>query len=420
MDFENLTFKCIKGVAIDTVVTRTLSEIGFPIDFPRGTSTSFKTFGLSYASFTSKIEKSPYQNIEEIEKLYIYNLITLKNNEKALELTLSKLTPYDISKEEFLALLDSDFLLSLNGNTAEILIEEFVFIIEKLLPRNICDIYYSFDLEPHPAYDIFFSIAAEKMKIHKPMDPNDVYYGQYIDHTVAGVKERIIKGETLQDIYEKTCATKEIIKNAVYDIPHNHYISIECALFSLSRKYRYQKNEAFLNKRLTFSLYKSDEKILNIVYLSREEMKNICDYDKYFANLSFNDAPVLVLDFYELNYEYASSIIRKAINDFRYIENHSKERSKYIEYEKVLEFCDNNYVCSKKARKCGCFLCGNIFSSQEISKWFFYDDEKKEGYAYCPNCENASVIMDSFGCDITTSYLDELGKYADEHNKFVL
>ena len=34
-EFQNLTYKCIKGKPLDDVVCRTLTEIGFPVDAPK-------------------------------------------------------------------------------------------------------------------------------------------------------------------------------------------------------------------------------------------------------------------------------------------------------------------------------------------------------------------------------------------------
>ncbi|MBR5322188.1 MAG: hypothetical protein IKU48_01400 [Clostridia bacterium] len=55
-------------------------------------------------------------------------------------------------------------------------------------------------------------------------------------------------------------------------------------------------------------------------------------------------------------------------------------RSKCFKCEKAIKKSDHNYKFAKMAKLCGCFSCGAIFTPQEITEWYFYDDAKEDDY----------------------------------------
>ena len=57
-------------------------------------------------------------------------------------------------------------------------------------------------------------------------------------------------------------------------------------------------------------------------------------------------------------------------------------------------------------KRCGCFYCLKIFSSQEITEW--WDDETT---AVCPYCGIDSVIGESSGYPVTTDFLTKMQAY---------
>lgn len=257
MNFENIEFRNIKGIPINSVETRKLGEMGFPKDVP---SQPDMSYSIVFHNYVSKVCNYPIPLSNFIDKYYIKALIETKSKGEAIKTTLSYLKHANIIQEELEAALQSNCIFELNASDAEILIEEFIFIIKELLPRHLSDIYYSFDIEPNPAYAIFFDLAVEKLGLKKCEDKDATCYGQFIEHTVEGIKQQFNSGETLISIYENTCATKTLIKDTISNIPHNTYDTIELALFSLSKQYYYTRTNDYKEEATDFSIYKDGKK----------------------------------------------------------------------------------------------------------------------------------------------------------------
>lgn len=415
MTFKNIQFKCIKGIPINSVETRMLGEIGFPVDVPTQPDMSHS---IAFHNYVSKISEYPFPLLRFVEKYYIKSLIETKSKDEAFKTTLDYLKLTNVVSEELEAALQSSCIFGLNALDAETLIEEFVFIIKELLPRQLSDIYYSFDIEPNPAYAIFFDLAIEKLSLKKCEDKDAPCYGQFIENTIEGIKQRFNSGETLISIYEKSCATKTLIKDTISSIPHNTYNTIELVLFSLSKQFYYTRTEDTAQYAADFVVYKDGEKILNIIFLSEEELDHIDDYKQYLSELYLDETPLLVLDHYELYSEYLSSVIRKAIKEPQYIEQHSAERVRCVKYEKAIRCSGFNYKFVKTAKICGCYSCGELFAPQDITDWHLYEDEEKGGYAYCPCCGEDTVIMDSQGYEITEKFMEDLYDYIVMRDNF--
>ena len=415
MNFENVKFNCIKGIPINSVETRMISEMGFPVDVPSQPDMSLNT---KFSSYIGKIFDSPFSMVRTVETFYINTLLETKSRNAAFDKTLLEIASANVSADELTAGLQSSCIYELEASDAEILVEEFIFIINTLLPRQLSDIYYSFDIEPNPAYALFFEMAAEKLELQRYDDQQYPWYGQFINHTDNGVKKRIENGESLISIYRNTCATKDIIKNVFYNTPHNTFGSIEAVLFSLSKQYYYEKNDSYEEDACDFFVYKDGEKILNIMFLCEDELDHIEDYDKYIAELYTVGKPLLVLDEYETYIDYLSKAIRKAVKDPAYIAEHAKMRSKCFKFERAFKNSDDNHKFANNAKLCGCFSCGDVFEPREITEWYFYEDPEKGGYAHCPKCGEDTVIMDSQGYEITEDYMQELIDYIDERDSF--
>ena len=415
MTFENIDFRCIKGIPIDSVETRMLGEMGFPVDVPPQPD---MTLNAAFSNYVSKVFDTPFGMPFSIEKIYINSLLKTRSKEEALRLTLHKIASTNINCNELAAGLYSNCILNLEASEVETLIEEFVFIIKELIPRQLSDIFYSFDIEPNPAYGIFFTLAVEKLGLISCADKDSYWYRQFIEHTRNGIKKRFAAGETLLSIYQKTCASKEIIKDTISSIPHNTYDSIELMLFSLSKKYSYTRTEDTKEYAADFVVYKEGEEVLNIIFLSEEELAHIDDYEQYLSELKVDDYPLLVLDHYELYTEYLSTPIRKALKDPEYIKEHLAKRVRCFRYEKAIGCSDYNYEFAETAKLCGCYSCGQIFPPEEIRDWHVYSEEENDGYAYCPCCDEASVIMDSQGIEITEAFMYELVDYNEMRDDF--
>lgn len=400
MTFEKVKFKCIKGLAIDSFSARTLSEIGFPVDTPKQPD---MRKNIDFINFFHKTYDSPFSVVGEVEKIYINSLIETRSREKALASTLAMLRSLNVNEKELTADLQSGCVYGLEPREAEILIDEFVFIIEKLLPRQLSDIYYSFDIEPNPAYAVFFDFAAEKLE--KTGDR---------DFLFNGIKHLFSSGETMLSIYKSTCATKNIIKDAINGMPHNAVNSVELALFSLSKQYSYKRTLSN-DGSAVFELYKDDQKIFDIFFISEDRLDSIDNYQEYLSELDVSEYPLLAIDPIELFENYPSDIIRKAIKEPEYIAGHNSERIKSYIYEKAINCHSPDYETVEKSKVCGCFSCGVIFSPKDITAWYFRDDDGNFGYPFCPKCGEDTVITDGQGFEINSDFMRKLTDYYETY-----
>ncbi len=409
--YENLSFKCIKGKKLDEISTRTLREIGFPVDAPAEPVCYSEKIWHSYMN---KIYNTHYSVIGTVEKKYISNLIEFQDRERAVDAVLSELEELGVTSEELIEDLKKCRLYDFSPSEAEQMIDEFVYLIENLLPRKLSDIYYCFDIQPNPAYHIFFDFAVKKLGIETNDDPNSTRFGNFIGYQDIGVKEKLIAGVSLQDIYLQTCASKQLIKELVSQFNYDEIkrigtkpekLILERILFGLSPQYTYRKNFNICGKAFDFVLFFGEEPQLAI------------DYVNFYFDLGTNyfqssgkewGIPYLKIDFYEIEGYSALRVIKKALNDPSYAELHNKER----EYDFLCEYAYDHGISDREtvenSKFCGCFSCGKIFCAEEI-KEFSYND-----IAICPFCEEKTVLSDYSGFDITPEFLDRVGEIADD------
>ena len=417
MEFTNIKLRSIKGIPIDSVQTRTLSEIGFPIEVQKQPDLSHSA---AYNNFFQKLYDSPYAVVNTVEKMYIKYLTELRSKDIAFDATLKDLRQYGLTPDELISGLISGCVYSLSAEEADIYLEEFIFIIKKMLPRQLSDIYYSFDIEPNPAHGVFFDLAVEKLGILKYTDRMQNNYGQFISHTAAGVKERILNGESFQSIYTKTCATKTIINDAFRSLSYEAIKAsgqsipqrrIEHAIFGLSRQYTYETSRVQIARSYDYIIRENDKDVLAILYFVEEQMEGLNDPAKE-VQLNHNIVPLLVLDYDELEKGHISTTIRNAVKNNGYAAIHNKERMRYLKYGKALDDCHENWDAAETATLCGCFSCGKMFTPDHILDWSDEED------ACCPYCNSTTVIMDSQGYKINDKYLHELMLYLDEVDEY--
>ena len=82
MTFENIEFKCIKGIPINSVETRMLGEMGFPVDVPTQPDMSRS---IAFYNYVSKISFYPFPLLSSVDKYYINALIETKSRDEALD-----------------------------------------------------------------------------------------------------------------------------------------------------------------------------------------------------------------------------------------------------------------------------------------------------------------------------------------------
>ncbi len=152
--------------------------------------------------------------------------------------------PYDLDYPE-------QTINELSKEQLDNLVEEFIFLIDELLPRDIQDLFYKATLEPRRAYWKLFEMAARKMQlscylnIHR--DTATDYYN--ITDGIIGFYQ---EGRTIADIYKNTCITKTMLLDVLdshallngyidaADREVQQLLPIELALFRIS-KYNYKR-----------------------------------------------------------------------------------------------------------------------------------------------------------------------------------
>lgn len=415
MNFDNIKWQCIKGLPIPSVKTRTLSELGFPVDVV--IRDNIDDIDL-YKNLEFKLYRTPYSVIYSVEKEYLKLLLRYKDKNKALEETLYILREYEITMEELKSSLIYNNIYNLVYEEVDTLIEEFMFIINKLIPRQLSDIYYSFDIKPNPTYSIFFDLASERLNLTKNMNKNDKNYGKFVSHMEESIKNLIKERCSLLSIYLNTCASKADIKDVLSKINHDEIYEIEERIFSLSKQYTYSIDLIDSEGIIHFCIFKDEIKVLNIAYISCYKCDEIQDIDEYVSELSmrFNDVPCLVIDYYELSDSNVTTIIRNTLKDYNYIKKHTKKRNTYrsmiIKCNKIYNDTFHNYDYAKSAKVCGCLFCEEVFDANELKEYIEDEDTGIKTYE-CPYCGRDYVIMDSQGYDIDEMFMEEISEIMD-------
>ena len=187
----------------------------------------------------------------------------------------------------------------------ENLVEEFIFLIDELRPRDIQDLFYKATLDPRLAYWKLFEEAARRMQLPYYLNCHrDVAKGDY-PNIYSGIQGAVQNGRSLADIYLNTCVTKEMICEAVDYISFieessdgcfeeygmNPLLAVEVALFKMSR-YNYKLHGTLPNSEGTADivLY-NKEGVIELVVMRRVEEP---DYEEMWdddVNLSadYND-----------------------------------------------------------------------------------------------------------------------------------
>lgn len=426
--FQNLTLRCIKGQPINDVVCRRLTDMGFPVDAPRQSD----KISAGFDSYFWKLNDSEYSICGRVETEYVSRLLEYKDREKSFNEVLGLLSECGITEDELAAGLSSGCVYSLSFSEAETLYDEFVFLIQQLLPRQLSDIYYSFDIEPNPAHAVFFDMVAKQLGLARYADRNKSNYGQFISHTSKGVCERIIQGESLLSIYENTCATKEIIKSSYSEVMSKHrtvrtlnatLMRIEAALFGLARKYRYSILSTLpsADDAFNFIVYEDGTPIIAIDYLGDDVINrhglpfvDAASYDDLIHRFASkdklcraNNVSYLQLDVRELEDGlYIGSLVRDVIKTPAYAKLHRQERSEYFLYGRAIDDALGNWDVINEATVCGCYECGRIIAPSLIVEFDEYDDA-----AICPHCGATAVLTDKQGYTLTEEYLKALKQY---------
>ena len=353
-DESKLSLICQKSQE-DEIPERTLLEMGFPIDIPAVHDIPYDAL---FFDLCDKLLETPFVRIGSVGQLYLRLLMQHRDASDAFRLSYFTLAPYCVTLEEFRHELERCGIESMTPETADSLCEVFIYLIETLLPRQMGDLNVDFGLKPHPAYPIFFSLAAEKLGIEVCKDHNDSRCGQLLGSTTAGAVRQILAGRSLQSIYVNTCATKRHIHSAVSRLlyyseegPEDAQLSldllkIEDALFGLSRRYRYERRHTVpsMNETFDFAVFEKNQLVLLVDYLGEDSMMNddVHSYDvamertrEKLEKCCCTEIPLLQFDTWELYYEdfYPSIDVRRVLRDPAYAQKRFEFRKRQLEDE---------------------------------------------------------------------------------------
>lgn len=413
MNFSGGKLRCVKGIPMDSVHPEPLSELGFPVDAPLQPCLLYDPI---WESCCAKLAETPYDVVGAVEKEYVRAILALQDRAAAFEKTLSVLYPYGVTEDELAAELRSGCVYDLSVRDVQLLYDEFRYILETLLPRQLSDIYDSFNILPNPAHAVFFDLVVEAAGIERYANPGQNQYRQLIRYPEEGICRRIRAGELFQKIYYETCATKKMILDAwrccqrqdyADDVHTCHVRKIEYALFSLSAKYTCSMEEMPGYGQL-FRVMTGEISVLTIVYLSQELIRFWGDYGKACAACEAMPEQPLILDFDEIESGvYLSSLIRASLKDRDAIASHNTRRKFFFTYERIQEDCRWNAEACRTANVCGCFSCLSVFCADEIRTW------KEKDTACCPYCGESTVLADTQGYPITGEFLHDGKLYAE-------
>lgn len=351
-EFSGVSFICRKTQDEDHP-RRTLKEMGFPMDVP---AVQTHRYDLLRDGLSDKLYETPFMEIGSVCRAYLQFLIQRRDRSAAFHLTLQMLAKFHVTREELQHELEQCGIDALTAEDADTLCDIFVYLIETLLPRQIGDLFVDFGLHPHPAYHVFFSLAAERLGIEVCKDYNDSRCGQLIGSTTAGAVKRILAGQSLQQIYENTCATKKDIHNAVSRLYLYSWetweeaqlsfdlLQIEDALFSLSRRYHYERQFTIdsINCTFDFAVFEENRIILLIDYLGDERMEcnDLFSYDEAMERTGkkkekclFAGIPLLQFDIWEFEDSdfFPSEVIRRVLRNPSYVQVHAEIRRQKLE-----------------------------------------------------------------------------------------
>lgn len=242
------------------------------------------------------------------------------------------------------------------------------------------------------------------------------------------IKELILSGHTLNDIYNSQTVTKSLINEVLKSIDRKTLflhgwnfprIALENALFSLHRKYQYHKDITLNEESIYFDYVVSEENIpkLAIICLGQEYIINNADYIYNeglirkteickSANLPLLIFPVLEI----IDNPFLSTDIREAIRDNSSAEKHNKlSKEEYCNVDSLYVCSSDNYQEVRASSVCGCYNCGSIIKDTSQIK----DMSVDEGMA-CPFCKSFSLITESQGFIIDKEFIKTITEMYNE------
>ena len=433
-DFLDTALKIVKSKDIKEV---TLTDLGFPIDVPLSDNTEYDIDLLNGYNYKTNND-AQFKGADEANRFYIISLLDTRSREESFSKFFSKAEPYGVTRQEAEARLKSSELFGLEAEQAEELIDELKTLIYVPMDGPLEDVYKFFKLSHRPLYWALGNIAYIIWQYEQDEELMQKVYEQSIEQSKNRIKQDILNGVYLSDIYEKSDVTKKQIKEVVRALPYDEMpndskekLKIETILFGI--KYcRYTRNVSYSDYTFDFAVYRENDFLFLIDY----------DAGYYYKYLNTNseiqeqrrakeeycrasNIPLLRIDYMEFEEEeteehYVSTEIRNAFKNPLTAEEHNIRReaaaiSYYIQYvcyhdEEYanIDFC-GNYEDSITATVGGCYNCGAVFTPDKIKN-------RDDYYPKCPYCESQTVIFDSQGFYITEKIMSIL---SDEYWDYI-
>lgn len=235
----------------------------------------------------------------------------------------------------------------------EAIISEFIFLIDRVLPRDIQDLFYRIALDPRPAYWEAFEKAADRMQLEKY--DNHTYgnkKGQFINHVQSGIQDLVEEGLTLQEIYDTTCVTKNMLNRIAREGFQRDYYSkcrarwdameLETIVFGI-KDASYKVQVPVGDSVADICVYDADNIVLALkmvvdgVYLPEDHRSEGYPYEEVEKLISYcktESIPLFLVDYSELDdneFDFGlSKRIKQAIGDVEFCNKHNEDRRIYI------------------------------------------------------------------------------------------
>lgn len=235
----------------------------------------------------------------------------------------------------------------------EAIISEFIFLIDKVLPRDIQDLFYRIALDPRPAYWEAFEKAADRMQLEKYDDHTyGNKKGQFINHVQLGIQDLVEEGLTLQEIYDTTCVTKDMLNRTAREgFPRDYYskcrarwdaMELESIVFGIKGA-SYKVQVPVGDSAADICVYDGDiialaiKMVVDGVYLPEDHRSEGYPYDEVEKLISYcktESIPLFLVDYSELDdneFDFGlSKRIKQAIGDVEFCNKHNEDRRVYI------------------------------------------------------------------------------------------
>ncbi|WP_346888161.1 hypothetical protein [Clostridium sp. UBA1056] len=306
---DNIKITFVKHIKIEDVRTVTFKDMGFKYDAPIYNENDSIKDNMILNKFYDKISGINGINSNSIERRYIDLIHKDFSVDEAIKILRYDFKKYKINKKEIIMFLTRRSLYGINKNLSIQLVNQFEYLINKIIPRSIQDLFYFVGLDTNGAYWLYFDLAVKKMGLERHTNKNANNYNQIKNFVEEKIKKLVLDNIPLQEIYETTCATKSLINSVLKSIKATELPQyrgskgerlVEFALLDLGLNYRREISfddfkavtDADFNGRYDFVIY-DKKKIKYIIEFDGQQhykyIKRFHNNEKGFKEQQFRD-----------------------------------------------------------------------------------------------------------------------------------